>query len=154
VQDMREISYNSEFDMAFNLFTSFGYFKTDEEHLHSLVNFKNALKPDGLLVLDYFNSHKVIQSLVAEEIKTVSGIDFHIQKAIDHDRIIKTITFTDKNKNYVFHEMVKLFTIDDFKRLFKQAGFEIITNFGSYGLDDFDEELSDRLIFICKRSDA
>jgi hypothetical protein len=140
--------------MAFNLFTSFGYFKTDEEHVHSLINFKNALKPGGLLVLDFFNSHKVIQNLVAEEIKTVNGIDFHIQKMITGDQIIKTIAFMDKNNSYTFHEMVRLFTIDDFKRFFTQSGFEIMTNFGNYGLDNFDVEHSDRLIFICKRSDA
>jgi hypothetical protein len=95
-----------------------------------------------------------MQNLVAEEIKTVSGIDFHIQKMINHDQIIKTIAFTDKNESYTFHEMVRLFTIDDFKRFFGQSGFEIMTNFGSYGLDNFDVEHSDRLIFICKRSDA
>ena len=154
VQDMRQLSYSNEFDIAFNLFTSFGYFRTDEEHINTLINFKNALKPSGLLVLDYFNSHKVIQNRVVEEIKTINGIDFHIQKTISNDQIIKTITFTDKNKSYIFHEMVRLFTIDDFKRFFTQSGFEIMTNFGSYGLDDFDIEHSDHLIFICKRSDA
>ena len=140
--------------MAFNLFTSFGYFKTDQEHLDSLINFKKALKPGGRLVLDYFNSYKVVQNLVAEEIETVKGINFHIQKMIECDQIVKTIAFFDKNRTYTFHERVRLFTIADFKHLFEQSGFEIMTNFGSYGLDDFDLDRSDRLIFICKRSDA
>ena len=31
------------------------YFETDEQHISSLINFHNALKPAGLLVMDYFN---------------------------------------------------------------------------------------------------
>jgi len=154
VHDMRQLSYRNDFDMAFNLFTSFGYFKTDEEHINSLINFNNALKPGGLLVLDYFNCHKVIQQLVGEEIKTVNDIDFHIQRMISGKKIIKTIAFEHENKSYTFKEMVSTFTMDDFKRFFEQSGFEIMTNFGSYSLEKFDVDHSDRLIFICKRSDA
>src|ERR1700753_1958888 len=154
IQNMRQRAYSNECAMAFNMFTTSGYFKADEEHVHSLVNFKKALKPGGLLVLDFFNSHKVIQNLIAEDVKNVNGIDFHIQKMISGNQIIKTIAFADKGKSYTFNEIVRLFTVDDFKRFFEQSGFEIMTNFGSYGLDDFDIEHSDRLIFICKRSDA
>jgi SAM-dependent methyltransferase len=154
VHDMRQLSYHNDFDMAFNLFTSFGYFKTDEEHINSLINFNNALKPGGLLVLDYFNCNKVIQQLVGKEIKTVNDIDFHIQRMISGKKIIKTIAFEHENKSYTFKEMVSTFTVDDFKRFFEQSGFEIMTNFGSYSLEKFDVDHSDRLIFICKRSDA
>lgn len=154
VQDMRELSYDRCFDVALNLFTSFGYFETDEQHTGSLINFNKALKPGGLLVLDYFNSHKILQKLITSQVKTVEDIDFHIQKMVSDKKIIKTISFDHGNKSYIFKEMVSTFTQADFTRFFKQSGFEIISTFGSYGLDPFDVEQSDRLIFICKRSDA
>ena len=154
VHDMRQLSYCSHFDMALNLFTSFGYFRTDQEHVNSLINFKNALKPGGLLVLDYFNVHKVMRQLIPEERKTLHEIEFHIQKKISGNKIIKTISFEHENKCYTFKEMVSTFSAGDFERFFEQSGFEIMTNFGSYSLEDFDINHSDRLIFICKRSDA
>ena len=140
--------------MAFNLFTSFGYFRTDEEHIRTLINFNRALKPGGLLVLDYFNTSKVLECLVPEEIKTIKGIDFRIQKIVNNNKIVKTIDFNDKNKSYTFKEMVSAFTLDDFRRFFEQSGFEIITNFGNYSLEKFDSNHSDRLIFICKKANA
>ena len=151
---MRELAYDQYFDVAFNLFTSFGYFETDEQHINSLINFHNALKPDGLLILDYFNCRKIVQKLIPEEVKTVEGVDFHIQKAISGNKVIKTISFDHGNKSHTFKEMVSTFTMDDFMRFFQQSGFKIISTFGSYGLEEFDVEHSDRLIFICKRSDA
>ncbi len=151
VHDMRHLYYSNYFDIAFNLFTSFGYFKTDEEHIGSLRNFNSALKPGGLFILDYFNSNRIVKTFVADDTKTTDGIDFHLQKTIRGSKIIKNIAFKSENKSYNFKEIVSTFTIYDFQRFFEQSRFEIISNFGSYGLDKFDIDNSDRLIFLCKK---
>jgi SAM-dependent methyltransferase len=152
--DMRQLAYNNYFDMAFNLFTSFGYFKTDEEHIRTLINFNRSLKPEGLLILDYFNTIKVLANLVPEEVKSIDSVDFHIRKSVSSNKIIKNIVFDSKNNSYTFNELVSAFRLDDFKRFFKLSGFEIITNFGNYSLEKFDSNYSDRLIFICKKTNA
>jgi SAM-dependent methyltransferase len=154
VHDMRHLYYNDAFDAALNLFTSFGYFKTDSEHITTLINFRNSLRPNGLFILDYFNCNKIVKNLIPAETKTIDGIDFHISKTIADKKVIKTISFTHQGNNYEFKEIVSLFTLNDFMIFFKQSGFEIISNFGGYGLEKFDIDHSDRLIFICKRSDA
>jgi SAM-dependent methyltransferase len=145
---------NNYFDVAFNLFTSFGYFKTDEEHTNLLRNFNRALKPGGLFILDYFNSNKIAKTFIADDTKTINGIYFHLQKTLRGNKIMKNIAFECENKYYDFKEIMSTFTIYDFQRFFKQSGFEIITNFGNYGLDKFYINDSDRLIFICEKSDA
>ena len=127
VHDMRLLTYSNHFDIALNLFTSFGYFKSDKDHIDTLINFRNALKPGGILVLDYFNSKKVLQKLVHEEVKTMEDIDFHIQKTVSNGKIVKTIAFEHANQEYNFKEMVSLFNEDDFVRFFRQSGFEIIS---------------------------
>jgi SAM-dependent methyltransferase len=152
VHDMRYLFYINYFDIALNLFTSFGYFETDYDHIKALKNFQKALKPGGLLVLDFFNSCKVKGTLSPHLIKTVDGIDFNIHKKIENDKIVKTIEFEDKNKAYTFKEEVKAFGMDDFKRFFAQSGFEIVHCFGNYNLEEFDRDNSDRLIFICKKA--
>lgn len=152
VHDMRYLFYVNYFDIALNLFTSFGYFETDQEHIKALKNFNKALKPGGLLVLDFFNSCKVIDKLIPEMHKAVGGIDFNIHKKITNCKIIKSIDFTDQNKPYSYKEEVMAYGMNDFKVFFEQSGFEIVHCFGNYNLEEFDRDNSDRLIFICKKA--
>jgi SAM-dependent methyltransferase len=154
VHDMREPYNLGEFDIALNLFTSFGYFDTDEEHIAALNNINHALKPSGLLVLDYFNSEKIKKNLVTEAVMKVDDIDFNIAKKLEGGKVIKDITFEDDHKVYTFNERVSLFNTDDFSRFFKLSGFEIINQLGNYSLEPFSVETSDRLIFICKKTNA
>jgi SAM-dependent methyltransferase len=151
VHDMRSLFYNNTFDIAFNLFTSFGYFDSDDEDVDALKTFYKVLKPGGLLVLDYFNSNKMLKNLIATATKTVEGINFHIQKSVQDNKIIKTIKFEDNHIAYEFNEMVSTFTLEGFTRLFKLSGFEIIDYFGNYSLERYEADSSDRLIFICKK---
>ena len=152
--DMRNLLFINYFDYALNLFTSFGYFASDRDNINALKSFRKSLKKDGILVLDYFNSQKIINNLVEQEVKTIEGINFNITKKVQDGRIIKTIGFEHKNREYKFQEDVKAFTLSDFQRLFKLSGFEIKEYFGNYSLEQFDEQHSDRLIFICSKTDA
>lgn len=154
VHDMRYLFYINYFDIAFNLFTSFGYFDSEKDHVNSLKTFRKSLKKDGLLVLDYFNSQQIIKNLNHQEVKHVEGIDFNIQKKVLDGKIIKSIIFEHRNKEYAFKEEVKAFSYADFERMFASSGFQIVDHYGSYSLDPFDELKSDRLIFICKKADA
>jgi 2-polyprenyl-3-methyl-5-hydroxy-6-metoxy-1,4-benzoquinol methylase len=154
VHDMRHLNYNNNFDVALNLFTSFGYFETDEEHVDALKTFNKALKPGGILVLDFFNAVKVRHKLVPDCVTTVQNVDFHIHKEVRGEKIIKSISFEEDNKTYNFREYVSAYGLNDFKRLFAQSGFEIADLYGDYDLDKFDADSSDRLIFICKKTNA
>jgi 2-polyprenyl-3-methyl-5-hydroxy-6-metoxy-1,4-benzoquinol methylase len=154
VHDMRDLAYSNHFDVAVNLFTSFGYFDKEEEHINALKGFNRALEPGGLLVLDFFNSHKMVANLIPKAIKTVRDVNFHLRKHMEGDRIIKTITFDDQGEHYEFEEKVHAFTYEDFARMFKLSGFDIEEHFGSYGLEKYDVNSSDRLIFICKKADV
>ncbi|HYK76568.1 MAG TPA: methyltransferase domain-containing protein [Daejeonella sp.] len=154
VHDMRHLFYINYFDIAFNLFTSFGYFESEKDHLNALKTFRKSLKKDGVLVLDYFNSEKIIRNLTQQEIKTVDGIDFHINKKVINGKIIKSIVFEHKNKEFAFKEEVKAFKFADFERMFDRSGFKIINYFGDYALQPFDECKSERLIFICQKADV
>ncbi|WP_423149402.1 SAM-dependent methyltransferase [Rubrolithibacter danxiaensis] len=154
VHDMRHLLYINYFDIALNLFTSFGYFETEKEHIKALKTFSRALKKDGLFVLDFFNTEKILQHLTGQEIKTVDGIEFHINKKVVKDKIIKTISFDHKHKSFLFTEEVKALRKEDFERIFKASNFNILHLFGDYSLNEYDANKSDRLIFICKKANA
>jgi SAM-dependent methyltransferase len=152
--DMRNLLFINYFDYAFNLFTSFGYFASDRDNINALKSFRKSLKKDGLLVLDYFNSHKIVANLTEKETKNIEGIAFNISKKVKAGRIVKTIEFDHKGKQNKFQEDVQAYSYADFEKLFKLSGFQIKEHFGSYSLDPFDEKKSDRLIFICSKADV
>lgn len=152
VHDMRKLFYINYFDVAFNLFTSFGYFDTEKDHLNALKSFRKTLKTDGTFVIDYFNTQKILKNLTQQETKTVEGIEFHIHKYVADGKIIKNINFEHRLKSYAFEERVQAFMLADFERMLTKSGLLIIEKFGSYNLDAFDELKSDRLILVCKKA--
>ena len=152
VHDMRKLFYINYFDIALNLFTSFGYFETEKEHVNALKSFRKALKTDGTLVIDYFNTQKIIKNLTHQEIKIVDGIEFHLHKFVAEGKIIKHINFEHKLKAYAFKERVQGFLLNDFERMLAKSGFTIAEKFGNYQLDPFNETSSDRLILVCKKA--
>jgi hypothetical protein len=142
------------YDAVLNMFTSFGYFQTDEDHLRTLKNVAKELHRDGLFLLDFFNTEWVRQHLVAEDHKTVDGIEFHLKKNISGGYVYKSVTFHAENKDFHFREKVRLFEYTDFERLFDLAGLNILQTFGNYQLEPFDLATSPRLILIARKKTA
>ena len=154
VADMRYSFAESKYDIALNLFTSFGYFEKDEDDLAALQNICKAMQPNGRFVLDFFNASKVLKELVPKETKTIDGIDFHISKKVENNRILKTIEFESKGKQKSYTEKVEAITKQQFEELFAATDFEIKEVFGNYHLDSFDEDTSDRLIFVVQKTET
>lgn len=153
VHDMRQPWQTAAYDYILNLFTSFGYFETDQENVMAMVAAAQSLKSDGKMVIDFLNPYTVIHNLVPEEIKLIEGIEFHIKKWLSDDNyIIKDIQFIDKGMHYHFQEKVKAIRKKDFKRYFEQAGLEIIKLAGDYDLNEYIADESDRMIFILKNA--
>lgn len=149
--DMREPLMFGQFDYIFNLFTSFGYFNSEEEHLDTLRHIKKGLKsPNSVLVIDFFNAFKAIQELVLTEKKLVSDITFHIDRVVENGYILKNIRFEDKGNSLYFQERVRAFSKDDFERLLKEVGLQLIGTFGDYDLSEFNKQNSNRLIILAK----
>lgn len=55
--DMRLPFWINYFDIAVNLFTSFGYFKTQREHNNAIRSITQSLQPKGIFIIDYLNVH-------------------------------------------------------------------------------------------------
>jgi SAM-dependent methyltransferase len=151
VHDMREpLPEQGKFDFILNLFTSFGYFENDIENVKTMQEIKNGLKQNGVLVLDFMNTDKVIKDLVANEVKIVDGITFNISRSVENGFIIKRINFSDHAQVYNFEERVGALMLEDFKHYFESAGMTIQAIYGNYALDNFDIANSPRMIFVVK----
>lgn len=151
VHDMRKTYKSAEFEVIFNLFTSFGYFNSDTDNLKVLEAIDEMLLPDGRLVIDFMNATRVIHNLVESEEKVIDGITFRIKRTYDGSHIFKNIQFEDQGEHFDFTERVQALRYDDFKKLLKQKGFKLLDVFGSFDLTPFDEATSDRLIIIAQK---
>ena len=109
------------------------------------------LKKDGILIIDFLNSKKVIDNLVKEETKEIDGVQFNISRKFEDGFIIKNIEVNHDKENMFFHEKVKALTKENFSDLLTFAGLQIISTFGNYKLDEFNPQTSDRLIIITKK---
>ena len=149
VHDMRD-SFEEKFDAIFNLFTSFGYFESDDDNLTTLKAMKDSLTDYGFAVIDFMNVNQVINSLVPEEVKTVDNIEFHLKRYVQDGHIYKEIDFEDQGKKYHFTEKVKALTLQDFQEMMDEAGIFLLDVFGDYKLKKFHKNDSERLIMIFK----
>ena len=151
VHDMREVYKENHFDIATNLFTSFGYFENKDDEQKAINAMARNLKSNGILVIDFMNAKKVIANLISSEKKTINDITFNIKRSVQDNHIIKDIEIIIGNETQYFQEKVRAITLADFSVFFRNVGLNIIDIFGNYKLDDFDATISDRLILICKK---
>lgn len=151
VHDMRKPFKENYFNAAFNLFTSFGYFDNITEETKMLLSINNALKPGGILVIDYLNSEKICSISQPDEVKTINNIHFSISKKVIENIIIKTIEVDDNGTKKHYNEKVRLFTLSDFEMLLTNSGFKLISTFGDYNLNPYNNSQSDRLILIAAK---
>lgn len=149
VHDMRE-PFEEKFDAVFNLFTSFGYFESDDDNLTTLKAIKDSLTEYGFAVIDFMNVNYIINNLVPEEVKTVESIDFHIKRYVKDNHIFKEIDFEDNGQKFHFTEKVKALTLGDFEQMMEEAGIFLLDVFGDYKLRKFFKNDSERLIMIFK----
>jgi len=151
VHDMRHKIHNHEFQAVFNLFTSFGYFDTICDNNLVLKSIHEMLEEDGYLIIDFMNASKVINNLVFSETKEIDGITFHIERNYDGDHIFKHIRFEDNREQFHFTERVQALKLSDFTELLENNKFRIISTFGNFLLEPFNEKTADRLIIIAKK---
>lgn len=149
--DIRQPLNQQKYNIVFNLFTSFGYFDSEEDNFQAIKALSDSLKHDGVLVIDFLNAQKAIETMVNKEEKKVGDLTFKIKRKVKDGFIVKQISFEDKGREFSFEEKVKALYQKDFTNYFNLAGLKLIKVAGDYQLNDFDIYSSDRLILFAKK---
>lgn len=149
--DMRQILFHENFDRALLLFTSFGYFK-DDENLLVLKNVRRALKPGGLMVFDSHNRDSFLKHLTPFWV-TEKGQDLMIDRnSFDPESkrwYNQRIVYRDgirKDKPF----FVRIYNPHEIIDLFQQAGLEVDRMFGGFDSQPLTSE-SRRMVVIAKK---
>jgi SAM-dependent methyltransferase len=149
--DMRELPFGSDsFDLVVNLFTSFGYFDDDREHVRVLNCVGASMTSGGTLVIDFLNAAQVRHSLVPYDERFENGITIEQRRQISPDNrfVEKQITLRERGKEYI--ERVRLLSLKDLERMLITAGFQVVKVFGDYEGRSW-SETSPRTIMFANR---
>ena len=151
--DMRLPFWMNYFDYAFNFFTSFGYFKTRREHDNAIRTIAQAIKREGMFVMDFLNVHYAEDHLVHQSEKEIDGINFIITRWYDETHFYKKIIVEDDNQEepLVYTEKVAKFSLGDFTEMFAYQGLQMQEVFGDYSFSNYDIKKSPRMVMIAKK---
>lgn len=148
--DMRELPFATEsFDLAVNLFTSFGYFDDDREHAQVLKCVARVTKRGGTFVLDFLNSEEVRRNLVERDESVVGGATVKQFRRISADR--KYVEKTIRVRGMEYLERVRLLSASELEDMLDEAGFDVVERAGDYTGAPWNEGSPRTLLFSRRR---
>lgn len=130
--DMRHPVCDCCFDGVINVFTAFGYFEEDRDHVLALSAMRRSLRPGGWFLQDFFNVPYVVENLVREDREVRDHSEIHQRRWVEDGRVNKQITIRSNGDTQSFCESVRLYTIDDFRKMYLEAGFDLVETYGDY----------------------
>lgn len=151
VWDMRKVYKEAYFDLVVNLFSSFGYFDSEEDDQVALCAMADDLKPGGILVMDYMNPECTVKTMQTRAIIDRGEVQFHIKKKCENGFIKKEIDFLADGENQHYEEQLKMIKPEQFKKLFAGAGLTIKHVFGDYDLGPFINGQSARQVIVAEK---
>ena len=138
VGDMRTISFESEFDVVLNWFTSFGY--SDDETLRTLLaRMHRALVPGGRLIIETMNLHQLDlrahETTHQKQLSDDDGTHLLVDRSLydPHDGRLHTrrlITRSGQSTRVIPYSL-RLFTLSELTDWLRTAGFGYCQAFGS-----------------------
>jgi SAM-dependent methyltransferase len=152
--DMREMAFEKQFDGAYSMLTSFGYFD-EETNLRVAERIGRALKPGKRFLLDIVNRDYVVSDLpvrvwwegtgcvVLEEV----DFNFHTSRINTH----RSIVFED-GRQLEQELSVRAYSLHEIGRLLRQAGFRVIDVSGGLATrGDFFGSASRNLFIVAEK---
>lgn len=151
IKDMRNFNFRNSFDVAVNIFTSFGYFENDEENFSVIKNASDSLRSGGFFIFDFLNKKYLEDNLLKYSKQKSGGITVIQKRKIENGFVNKKITIREGSKLFEFDESLRLYSLSEFKKAFGSYGLKIQLLFGDYFGNKFNEKKSQRLIIIAKK---
>jgi len=155
--DMREMAFERQFDGAYSMLTSFGYFDEDT-NLRVAERIGRALKPGARFLLDIVNRDYVVSDLpvrvwwegtgcvVLEEV----DFNFHTSRIVTH----RSIVFED-GRQLEQEISVRAYSLHEIGRLLRQAGFRVMDVSGGLNTrGQFFGNVSRSLLIVAEKREA
>ncbi|MDX2191893.1 MAG: class I SAM-dependent methyltransferase [Gemmatimonadales bacterium] len=149
--DMRHLPVASaSMELTACLFTSFGYFADDATHAAVFAQMAATVRRDGHFVLDYLNEAQVRESMADTSMEWGRARAAQGMRRLSADRkyVEKTIALANGR---VVEERVRLFTLLDLERMFRDARLAVTAVYGDYDGGPLDRD-APRALIIGRRT--
>jgi SAM-dependent methyltransferase len=151
--DMRAFVRADAFDLAVNLFTSFGYFEDPADDLRVLRHVHHSLRPGGVLVMDVASKERLARVLHPTlSQRAVDGallVQRH-QIVEDWSRVRNEWTVVRDGRARTFEFLLRVYSGQELKTLLGAAGFTTVTLYGGLDGRPYDLE-AERLVAVAAR---
>lgn len=148
--DMRAIEFDHEFDLAVQLFTSFGYFEDPADDMLVLRHMRTSLRDGGWYALDLINERWLRENLVARSVRETDGVSALEERWIEAGRVNKRISIPARASTMSFIESVRLFSPLEIETMLRDAGFTPEKWCGDYNGAPFDPATSKRMLVLSR----
>lgn len=118
-------------DLTVNLFTSFGYFETDEEHAEAMSGMLETVKPGGWFALDFLNAAAIRDHLLPSEELALGNKVVRVTRRLSDDARF-VVKHVDTPEGRRFTERVRLFSPSELEAMFTANQVPVIHRFGDY----------------------
>ena len=152
-QDMREFCRADTYDLALSLFTSFGYFDTEQENARVLRNLHASLRPGGRLVLEVNAKEWIAAHFLPSSCDEMEDGRLLVQRR----RILADWTRIENEWILIGPEDVRRHTIEhtiysgrELRDLLRAAGFGEVRLYGGLDGSEYGRE-SKRLVVVGRR---
>lgn len=132
--DMRELDFENQFDAAYCLFSTFGYFD-DETNKKALQNIARALKPQGKILIEILNRDYVIQDLPTRVWWEGDGCvvleEVELNYFSSRIQVNRSVVFDD-GRQLEQEISVRAYSLHEVGKLMHAAGFRVLEVSGGY----------------------
>ncbi len=131
--DMRRIDFDSEFDAAGNLWTSFGYFENESDDQLVLKKLFRALKPGGRFMLHLINRDWIIRHYTPTSWQKMKRGVVLESRHFDYasSRNVSTWRFMEDGRESVHDFSLRLYSYHELLAMMTKAGFVELDGWGS-----------------------
>lgn len=150
--DMREFRREEEFDLAVNLFTSFGYFEDRADDERVARNLHDSLAPGGTLVVDLAS-----KETLARDFRERTWSDFADGYVLEERTVGDDWSWVENTWRLVvdgdvreFDVSHRLYSAFELTELLERAGFSRVDAYGTLDGDAFDHD-AERLLVVAQR---
>lgn len=153
--DARALPFQSgRFDVALNLFSSFGYFDSDDEHVVMLRSIARVIKPGGRFVMVLTHRDHFLMTLEAGAFSYALEDGTEVERAFSFDPITgrshERLTLTRDAEVLDKRWVCRIFTATEIARMLREAGLMPEAWFGDFDLQPFTID-TPRLIVVARK---
>jgi len=156
MEDMRTFVRPAAFDLACNLFTSFGYFKDEQDDLRALRNIHQSLKKTGVLVIEALGKERLARTWLNTISTELADGSLMVQRPQLRDNCCRVysewILIKDgRSRSFSFEHTV--YSGRELKDRLLGCGFEQVQLFGDLQGSAYDLEAK-RLVAVARKSSS